>query len=839
MTDIFFKDPRFTFGATGEFFVRLCSMVGYAALVAMTAALLGFSNGLSPRVLGVLCALFLVDRLLHLREGERALAELKEGPVNVREALTPSAYRVFRQSFRRASATRKSFSLVFLKELTRRSDIKESLRRLGVQPGVFIKTIDAALASEEGTFGLSKEELAKETAMLAVRAFHVARATEERFVEPRNFFAALAAHPEAPLPRLFELHKISAEDAVEVTIFGRFQKTLSGMRRLPAVLGGFAHHTRTLRARVMNRAWTARPTPTLDQYGVDLTNLAHAEQVGFLIGHEQEFEHLVQILARPGKPSALLIGQPGIGKSTMIAHLAFRIIKDRVPAALFDKRLVALDVAGVVGDAAPEEAARRMKTIMEEILNAGNVVLSIANAHELFRSAKFLGAPASVGIDPIGILLPILRSEAIPVIAETYPVEFTRVIEPQSQFMEQFEMVEVQEITSAEAVRFLSYASLFLEREFRVTVTFRAVRKAVELAQRYFRPRVLPGSALDLLKEALVKTQEEGGKQLTESHVIAVAERQSKVPIAAAGENEAEKLLNLESVIHERLVNQEAAVTAVARALREYRSGLARHGGPIAAFLFVGPTGVGKTELAKILSKVQFGSSNAMHRFDMSEYQTKDSIARFLGNSDGSGGQALTDAVRAAPYSLILLDEFEKAHPDILNLFLQVFDDGRLTDALGRVADFTNTIIIATSNAHSDFIKEEIEKGRKSEDIAEELKKRLTSYFKPELLNRFSSISVFRNLNRGEIEVIAGFVLGEVVGALREAHGVELAIEKSATAQIAALGWSPAFGARPLRQAVSEHVRGPLAEKILRREFVRGQRYSLAFEGGAFVFRNI
>lgn len=853
MTDAFFRDTRFTLSTAGEFFVRLLGAVTYAGLLAFSGALL-IAGTVSARALGVLFALFLIDRALHLRQGERALPELsakggsppdgrtgasggKETKVNVSEALTPAAHRVFRRSFRHALGAGRNFPLVFLKELADRSDIKESLRRLGVSPEAFMRMIDELLASEEGKRVVSQEELMKEAETLAVHAFYAARATEERFVEPRSFFAALAAHRASPLPRLFGLYEIRAEDAVEAVVFGRFRKTFTGLRRLPAVLGGFAHRTRTLRKRAMNRAWTARPTPTLDQYGTDLTGLARAEQVGFLIGHEKEFEHLLQILARPGKPNALLVGDPGVGKSTMIAHLAFRIIKDRVPPALFDKRLIELHVGSLVGDATPEEATGRMKAIAEEITTAGNIVLSIPNVYELFRAHRAGGSSLGGGVDPIDIILPILGNEAIPVIAESFPKEFKQIIELRADFMEQFEVVEVEEITPAEATRFLTYTSLLLEREFGLVVTFRAVRKAVELAHRYFSARVLPGSALDLLKQALAKAAAEDAKELQESHLIAVAERQSKVPIEAAGEGEAKKLLNLESIIHERLINQEAAVQAVSRALREYRSGLSRRGGPIASFLFVGPTGVGKTELAKILARVQFGATSAMHRFDMSEYQTKDSTARFIGNPDGSRTGALTDAVRAVPYSLILLDEFEKADADILNLFLQVFDDGRLTDSLGRTVDFTNTIIIATSNAHSDFIKKEIEKGRTSEDIAEELKKKLTTYFKPELLNRLSSISVFRNLTPQEVERIAALLLEEVAATLREAHGVDLVIDPSATKRVAELGWSPVFGARPLRQVISEHVRGVLAEKILRRDIARGVKLSLLYEHDQFVFK--
>jgi len=308
------------------------------------------------------------------------------------------------------------------------------------------------------------------------------------------------------------------------------------------------------------------------------------------------------------------------------------------------------------------------------------------------------------------------------------------------------------------------------------------------------------------------------------------------VPLHKAGKEESEKLLNLENIIHERLVDQEEAVKAVARALREYRSGLSRKGGPIAAFLFVGPTGVGKTELSKILASVQFGSEEAMIRFDMTEYQIRESISRFIGSADGKIAGVLTEAIIQKPYSLVLLDEFEKAHPDIFNLFLQVFDDGRLTDSLGRTVDFTNTIIIATSNAHSNFIKERIEAGDNIGKINEELKKKLTEYFRPELLNRFSGIIAFKNLSPKDIEEIAGFQLKSLAKAISETHGISLDFDATVVKYIAELGYDPVFGARPLRGVISEKLRSPLAEKILRREIVKGSNIKAVLENKEIKF---
>jgi ATP-dependent Clp protease ATP-binding subunit ClpC len=309
------------------------------------------------------------------------------------------------------------------------------------------------------------------------------------------------------------------------------------------------------------------------------------------------------------------------------------------------------------------------------------------------------------------------------------------------------------------------------------------------------------------------------------------------VPLHEAGAAEAESLLHLEDTIHERLVGQPEAVKAVSQALREYRSGIARQGGPIASFLFVGPTGVGKTELAKILAKVQFGSEKMMVRFDMTEYQDKQSFFRLIGSPDGATRGALTDAILEKPYSLVLLDEFEKAFPDILNLFLQVFDDGRLTDNLGRVVDFTNTIIVATSNAHSDIVNDALAKGESMASIAEYLRSRLTDVFKPELVNRFSKIIIFQDLAPSDLEKIVQLNLNELAESVKS-QGMAFDFEPAAVHKLAQLGYDPKFGARPLRRIIDEKLRAPLSEAILAKKITRGSRVKLVLNGEEFEFVN-
>ncbi len=830
MPDFYFKEPRLFLSAAGEFLTRLVAYSAYVVLIFSAVTL--FSSGAKPlNRFALLLALFITDRLIHIGQGERNLSELGGRNLNLAEAVTPAALRILSRAFRQSYLTGQNFHRLFLYELAEKKDIREILRRLDIKTDDFIQKIRDILKKEDGYLKPNKMDNLAMIASMTLRAYQNALSANEKFIEPRNFFAALAAADDPVLKTFFNFFNINAADVQSATVFGRFRRFFGRVRFLPAVSGGFAHRPKFLRHRVMNRAWTARPTPTLDQFSADLTDLAREKKIGLLIGHEKEFGELIQIISRPGKPNVILTGDPGVGKSSLIAYLAFRMVKDQVPPILFDKRLVSLQISRLVSDATGEVLSGRLQKITEEILKAGNIVLFIPNMHDLFRTA------GEKSLNAIDAILPVIKDNAIPVIGETYPREFKQFIEPRSDFLEQFEVVRIEEISEEEAVRFLIYESLILEDQYRIFITYRAIREAVALARRYLRRKPLPGSAANLLKMALAEASGAKMKIVDAEAVAAAAEKLTRIPIQKAGKPETEKLLNLEDIIHEKFINQDAAVRSVARALREYRSGLTRRGGPIAAFLFVGSTGVGKTELAKILAQIQFGSKETMQRFDMSEYQDKTSIFRFIGNPDGSKTGTLTDAVLEKPYALILLDEFEKAHPDILNLFLQVFDDGRLTDSLNRTVSFENTIIIATSNAHSEFIKVETEKGRPGGEIADDLKKKLTDYFKPELINRFSDVIVFRNLNKTEIASVTKLLMRDLAGLVMETNGTELSWDESAVNKLADLGYSPVFGARPLRQVLAERVRSVLAEKILREEMKRGDKVQLSWENDKFEFK--
>src|SRR3989344_5312212 len=820
----FFAAPRLKKFPPGRFIV---CVAGYTGRLVLVFAALTFiiSDIASLRVCVVLLVLFLGDRLIHLREADLPLTELpKEGNINLARCLRPKAFAILEAGFDKSFITGRDFLLEVIHESLGSPEISEALKRLDVSPDEFRQKTEEFLESSKNAAPLSKEDhvvlaeaIVREACMYALTEGH-------RFIESSDLFAAMSTIKDNFVSRLFNVFEISSGDLDKALIFASARKVNAG-GVLPASVGGFSLGSHQLmRHRIMNRAWTSRPTPTLDKYSLDFTDLARSGQIGFLIGHNSEYEHLATTLARPINPNVLLVGESGIGKEAMVRHLAMKLIKDDVPPALFDKRLVTLEMSSLVAGAPPEELHLRLKKIIEEILLAGNIILYLPDVHNLVKTSgtAFMSAADA--------LMPIIMNNDFPIVGTTYPKEFKESIEPRSDFAGAFEVIRIAEISESDAEKLLSYESLILERQFNITISFGAVKKAVSLGRKYFHNKFLPSSAEEILKSALIGAQKAGKKVVGPEEVITAAEAKSDIPMHEAGEAESKKLLNLEEVIHERLVGQEEAVKAVAEAIREYRSGLSRKGGPIASFLFVGPTGVGKTELAKTLAKIQFGSEKLMVRFDMTEYQYKQSFFRFIGSPDGTVSGALTDAILKKPYSLILLDEFEKAFPDILNLFLQVLDDGRLTDNLGRTVDFTNTIIIATSNAHSDIINEALTKGETMGDIAEYVKHKLTDVFRPELLNRFSKIVIFRDLKLAEIEAVVRLNLASLAETVEE-QGIELVFEDAAVAKLAKLGYDPAFGARPLRRVIDEKLRSPLSKKILEKEITKGSRVRVSTNG--------
>lgn len=823
----YFNDYRLEMGLLSRLFSRVIIFIFWIFLTALSISLIFQETSL--KYLGWFFAIFILDRLIYFNQPPKKFDKnffrklAKDEKINLAFYAQDQFKRFLEIALEKSLISGGNFYLFLLNEFLSLRKFREVFQRLDINPKEFQTEILEEIKKTSPR--KSKDVLLKDIENLVIMAYQFCN---QSFLQPVHLFIALAFVKDDSLVKIFNHFKVTPDDLRIAAIFSEFQKKLWGIKTIPSTLSSFVKRYRKPRHRIMNRSWTARPTPYLDSVGFDLTDLAREEKVGFLIGHQLEYQRLVNILSRATKNNVLLVGEIGSGKETIVNHLAYQIVKDDVPPELFDKRLVMLSLADLVAGGDPSQIVARTNRIINEILGAGNVILYIPDIHNLVRTS------GEHYLNVADALLPVLARSDFQVIGATTPLDFKKDIEPRSDFINTFEVINVEEINEEEAILLLSYLSLILEKQYKIVISFKAIKQAVKIAHRYFREKLLPSSAEELLKESLAEAKNRGEKCLNEEIVISVAQRKLNVPLRKPTEEEAEILLHLEEIIHQRLIDQEEAVKAVARALREYRAGLSRKGGPIATFLFIGPTGVGKTELSKILAKIQFGSEENMVRFDMSEYQDPKSLYRFIGSPDGNISGVLTESIRRKPFSLILLDEFEKAHPDILNVFLAVFDEGRITDNLGRLVDFTNTIIIATSNAHSNLIKQRIEEGKSILEISEEVKKKLTEYFRPELLNRFSQIIVFRPLKPEHLFQIAKLLLNEIVSTLREEQGIEFSFDNSIVEKLVELGYSPVYGARPLRNAISENVKSFLAEKILKNEIKRGEKICLVYKDGKF-----
>lgn len=827
---LFFYDPRMEMTVAGRLTTRAVGIVSMITLMAIAVVfLLSQDNVPDLRFAGVLLALILIDYGMRYNHAHRDLdvhvwRALKKGDrINIADYTTPRAFRTAIGAADGAWITKKNFYLNLLARLVDIPEVKEGLWRLNVSPDEFKKKVRDQLQKSAEEPSRTKVELLLLVESFMRFAFAEAVRARNEYIDPHHLFGALFHVSSDDIANIFSFFDIDKKDLAHSLIFGIHRRKFS---RLRILFDG----SRRVKTRVMNRAWTARPTKTLDQYSVDLTSLATYGRGALLLGHEEEFERLTDVLARPQKGDALLVGEPGSGKGAVVMHLAYRIFRDRVPSPLFDKRLVELSVGNLAAGAEPSVLQARIKKIVEEILLAGNIILFIPDLHNIMRTS------GKEALNAGDILLPYITQGSLQIIGATTQRDFKHYIEPNADFASALEPVYVKEIDEENAAQYLIYAALQLERLYKIKTSYKAVKKSVELAKKYLRERLLPSSAEDLLKETFASAKDQHTTHVQEEDVIAIVERKTQVPIHKTSREEARRLLSLEEEIHRQYIDQEGAVAAVSRALREYRSGLARGTGPIATFLFVGPTGVGKTELSKILAQLQFGSEKSMLRFDMSEFQEKQTIERLIGSPDGEVTGQLTEAVRLKPYGLVLLDEFEKAHPDLLNLFLQVFDDGRLTDGTGNVVDFSNTIIIATSNAHSEFIQAEIGRGKTMPEIIEDLKRMLVSYFRPELLNRFSEIVMFQTLKLEHIERIARLQLGQLALILDETHGIKFVADEEAVKAISLMGYDPMFGARPLRKVISEKLKSKLANAILQGDIDRGERIRLSYQNSDFVF---
>ena len=639
-------------------------------------------------------------------------------------------------------------------------------------------------------------------------------------------------------------------------------------------------------------------TPTLDQYARDLTQYAKDGKLDPVLNRDDEIESVIGILSRRMKNNPCLIGEPGVGKTAIVEGLASRIVDGAVPDTLEQKRILTLDLSGMVaGSKYRGEFEERIKRALRETKAAGNILLFIDELHTVIGAGGAEGA-----IDASNILKPAMARGEIQVIGATTREEYRKHIEKDAALERRFQPVVIEEPSAVQTISMLKGLRSRYEEFHKVEITDAAIEAAVQLSERYLNDRYLPDKAIDLIDEASAKfhlqtvyaqsdrtqeyekeredlyeqkeqaliagdlervrellaaekklekkiEKEEELKQeqrqkkdkILPSHIAQVVAKWTHIPVEQMEEAEKERLKKLDAILHERVVGQNDAVKAVARAIRRGRVGLKDPKRPIGSFLFLGPTGVGKTELSKALAEAVFGSEKDMIRVDMSEYMEKQSVSKMIGSPPGyvgyeEGGQ-LTEAVRRRPYSVVLFDEIEKAHPDVFNVLLQVLDDGRITDSQGRTVDFKNTILIMTSNLGAEFLLDGIDDNGNISSEAEELvMSQLKNHFRPEFLNRLDEIVMFKPLSKSDIRGIIDLLVKDINRRIEDKE-ISLTVTDRALDYIVEKAYDPVYGARPLKRYLQKNVETLLAKKMLADEVAVGDVLSLDVENDALVIR--
>lgn len=758
--------------------------------------------------------------------------------------------------------------------LTESEVVREILREFKLAPEDIRGYIEHN--APRGTFKAEKGETVRVGMSPRVKAvlesaFHAAREFGHSYVGPEHLLIGLIEEPDGLAGDLLRKYGLTPE-AVR--------------QKVVKVVGRGAEE-----GKVERRS----STPTLDKFSRDLTELARQGKLDPVIGRAKEIETVIEILSRRKKNNPVLIGEPGVGKTAIVEGLAQRIVRGEVPEILRNKRLVELNVNSLVaGTKYRGEFEERVKAILDEILaHQDELILFIDEIHAIVGAGQAEG-----GMDLANAFKPALARGELHLIGATTLNEYQKYIEKDAALERRFQPVFIAEPTVEQTIQILRGLRDRFEAHHKVRITDEAIVAAVELSDRFITGRYLPDKAIDLIDqaaarvriqatsrpaevqeleaqlqelkreldyatsrkqfdrakelEARIKETEKALEEATEKwkksvasevpevraeHVAEIISRLTGIPVSELTQEERERLLKLEEKLHERVVGQDEAVRAVAAAVRRSRAGLKEKHRPIATFLFLGPTGVGKTELAKALAWAVFGDEDALIRLDMSEYMERHTVSRLIGAPPGyvgyeEGGQ-LTERVRRRPYSVILLDEIEKAHPDVHNILLQVFDDGRLTDGKGRTVDFSNTIIIATSNLGSELIQRNLSAppGQKLsyEELKEKLMEILRRHFRPEFLNRIDEIIVFHALTKEQIKDIVKLQL-ERVKRMARGQGIELEFDESLVEHLAEVGYRPEFGARELRRKIQTEVENPLAEALLSGEFSRGDQVRVRYD---------
>jgi ATP-dependent Clp protease ATP-binding subunit ClpC len=740
--------------------------------------------------------------------------------------------------------------------------VRHVLRQVDADPEAIAAQVEEEAERAQRTDVAPSLSPDAKAALLA--AYQESRELDSSYVGPEHVLLALARDEESQAGQLLQR-------------FGLTHTKLRGAV-IRGVEGGAARETSA--------------TPTLDQFGRDLTQDAREGKLDPVIGRADEIEQTIEILSRRTKNNPALIGDPGVGKTAIVEGIAQRIVNDEVPETLTDRRVVQLDLAGMVaGSKYRGEFEERLKKVIDEITeNEGNIILFVDELHTL------VGAGAAEGaMDAGNMLKPALARGELHVIGATTLDEYRKDVEGDPALERRFQPVLVREPTVDETIQILHGLKDRYEAFHRVRISDEAIVAAAELSDRYIRDRFLPDKAIDLIDQAgarvrlRTKTKDDetrnleedlrrlarerdqattaedydragslrdeidnrqgelderrGGRQrapeVTAEDIAEIVSRATGIPISQLTAEERERLLRLEQQLHERIVGQEEAVDAVAEAIRRSRAGLGDPNRPVGSFLFLGPTGVGKTELARALAEVMFGDESLMLRFDMSEFQERHTVSRLVGAPPGYVGYEeagqLTEQVRRRPYSVLLFDEIEKAHPDVFNILLQILDDGRLTDAQGRTVDFKHAVVIMTSNLGADRIQQFARQGGDFDQLKEELMQVLRQSFRPEFINRIDEIIVFRALDDQQLAEITRLLLDKLARRLR-AQRIEVEFTEGAVELLARAGFDPEFGARPLRRTIQRLVENELSRMVLSGTVNEGDRVRVEPADGELRF---
>ncbi|MEM6610892.1 MAG: ATP-dependent Clp protease ATP-binding subunit [Cyanobacteria bacterium P01_C01_bin.72] len=662
------------------------------------------------------------------------------------------------------------------------------------------------------------------------QAFNEARQLKSNFISPEHILLAMIKQTDNMAVKLLTKQNVNLRQLRTDLIkkLGEAEVVAAGSKGNPFGFGGGKEKQTKLK-----------------EFSINLTDLAREGKLDPVVGRYPEIERAVQILGRRTKNNPILVGEPGVGKTAIAEGLAQRIVEGDVSSLLADKEVISLDMGSLLaGTKFRGEFEERLKSIVDEVRQAGNIILVIDEIHTIVGAGAMGGA-----MDAANMLKPALARGEIQCLGSTTLDEYRQHIERDAALERRFQKVMVGEPSVEDAIEILLGLRKTYEDFHKVKYTDEAIRTAVTSSERYITDRFLPDKAIDLIDEAgsrthlnhCLQSKEEAETEVAtinpealtpvvdEEAIARIVAAWTGVPVTKMTETESEALMFLEDNLHERVIGQDEAVKAVSRALRRSRSGLGDHNRPIASLFFSGPTGVGKTELAKALATQMFGSEEAIIRIDMSEYMESHTTSKLIGSPPGfvgydEGGQ-LTEAVRRQPYTIVLFDEVEKAHPDVFNLMLQMLDDGRLTDAQGRTVNFKNTVIIMTSNIGSKVIEkggsglgfefaddqEEAQYNRVKELVNQELK----NYFRPEFINRLDEIIVFRQLTRSEVRQIASILLKEISSRLEEQRQITIGVTSAFEDKVIEAGYDPSYGARPLRRAIMRLLEDSLAEAIL------------------------